>query len=197
MPVASGSARAARPSYHRPHGQDEKKVFTDSELSEIFQIDFGEIFGSPDITAPDSSYRGINLPSKNQRGSQMWSVDLNPLINNLFEFAGVFHTNIEALKMLNRTLFSIRHGFVSEDPSTIREEEESGVSGLFILYIIFVFIFKRSPSTSFPIRKWRSQIIKECVEWSNQGPSFAVVVGSGPIWQTSTCKTSGAPSTKS
>ncbi|XP_059099435.1 vinculin-like isoform X3 [Tigriopus californicus] len=72
MPVANGSARNHRPSYQRSHGQEDKKVFTDSELSEIFQIDFGEIFGSPDITVPDSNYRGINLPSKNHRGTDSY-----------------------------------------------------------------------------------------------------------------------------
>eukprot|EP00095_Tigriopus_kingsejongensis_P010849 maker-scaffold1333_size47127-snap-gene-0.11 protein:Tk10849 transcript:maker-scaffold1333_size47127-snap-gene-0.11-mRNA-1 annotation:"vinculin-like isoform 1" len=46
------------------------KVFSDSELSEIFQIDFGEIFGSPDAGLTNfNDYKGINLPSKNSRDS--------------------------------------------------------------------------------------------------------------------------------
>ena len=43
----------------------DKKVFTDSELTDIFEIDFAEIFGSPDVGLGNSNYRGINLPSKN------------------------------------------------------------------------------------------------------------------------------------
>ena len=38
------------------------QVFTDEELSEIFQIDFGEIFGSPDEGIKPSKYKGVQLP---------------------------------------------------------------------------------------------------------------------------------------
>ena len=38
------------------------QVFTDEELSQIFQIDFGEIFGSPDEAIKPSKYKGVQLP---------------------------------------------------------------------------------------------------------------------------------------
>ena len=38
------------------------QVFSDEELSEIFQIDFGEIFGSPDEGLKPSKYKGVQLP---------------------------------------------------------------------------------------------------------------------------------------
>ena len=38
------------------------QVFSDEELSEIFQIDFGEIFGSVDDGAKPSKYKGVQLP---------------------------------------------------------------------------------------------------------------------------------------
>mgnify|MGYP001297017149 CR=1 FL=1 len=43
------------------------QVFTDEELSEIFQINFAEIFGSP-TEKPKSDYKGINLPKKDNLG---------------------------------------------------------------------------------------------------------------------------------
>ena len=43
------------------------QVFTDEELSEIFQINFAEIFGSP-AEKPKSDYKGINLPKKENLG---------------------------------------------------------------------------------------------------------------------------------
>lgn len=43
--------------------QKTPQVFTDEELSEIFQINFAEIFGQP-AEKPKSSYKGINLPKK-------------------------------------------------------------------------------------------------------------------------------------
>ncbi len=45
------------------------QVFSDEELSEIFQINFAEIFGNPDASAPAASnYKGISLPTKSDRG---------------------------------------------------------------------------------------------------------------------------------
>ena len=38
------------------------QVFSDEELSEIFQIDFGEIFGSVDEGVKPSKYKGVQLP---------------------------------------------------------------------------------------------------------------------------------------
>ena len=45
------------PTTHQP------QAFTDEELSEIFQIDFAEIFGSPDAELQPSKYKGVQLPS--------------------------------------------------------------------------------------------------------------------------------------
>jgi hypothetical protein len=44
------------------------QVFTDEELSEIFQINFAEIFGQPDKPPTSSGYKGINLPNNKDRG---------------------------------------------------------------------------------------------------------------------------------
>ena len=41
------------------------QVFSDEELSEIFQIDFGEIFGSVDEGVKPSKYKGVQLPPPN------------------------------------------------------------------------------------------------------------------------------------
>ena len=53
------------PSHHKG-----PQVFTDEELSEIFQIDFAEIFGSPDEQLrTQSSYKGVQLPQKTRDSS--------------------------------------------------------------------------------------------------------------------------------
>ena len=49
--------------------QKTPQVFTDEELSEIFQINFAEIFGSP-AEKPKSDYKGINLPRKDNNLGQ-------------------------------------------------------------------------------------------------------------------------------
>ena len=41
-----------------PSTDPPRRVFTDDELSEIFQIDFGQIFGNPEAGLK-SSYKGI------------------------------------------------------------------------------------------------------------------------------------------
>ena len=67
-PGRSKPASATMPGLHtRPSAaaHADKKVFTDNELTDIFEIDFAEIFGSPDVGLGNSNYRGINLPSKN------------------------------------------------------------------------------------------------------------------------------------
>ena len=45
-------------SYHSNSAAQKKHVFSDDELSEIFQIDFGQIFGNPD-SGRSSNYKGI------------------------------------------------------------------------------------------------------------------------------------------
>ena len=45
-----------------PTQRHQPQVFSDEELSEIFQIDFGEIFGSPDEGLKPSKYKGVQLP---------------------------------------------------------------------------------------------------------------------------------------
>jgi hypothetical protein len=44
------------------------RVFTDDELSEIFQIDFGQIFGNPEAGLK-SSYKGIQSKKPARRSS--------------------------------------------------------------------------------------------------------------------------------
>ena len=51
------------------HQTKTPQVFTDEELSEIFQINFAEIFGSP-AEKPKSDYKGINLPKKDNLGQK-------------------------------------------------------------------------------------------------------------------------------
>ena len=53
------------------------QVFTDEELSEIFQIDFAEIFGST-AANPKSDYKGINLPKKDNNLGQQY--DISPSV---------------------------------------------------------------------------------------------------------------------
>ena len=45
-------------SYQSNSAAPSKHVFSDDELSEIFQIDFGQIFGNPD-SGRSSNYKGI------------------------------------------------------------------------------------------------------------------------------------------
>ena len=45
--------------HNKPH------VFSDDELSEIFQIDFGQIFGNPDSDR-QNNYKGIQLKKSSQ-----------------------------------------------------------------------------------------------------------------------------------
>ena len=55
------------PSTQQQHHSKTPQVFTDEELSEIFQINFAEIFGQP-AEKPKSDYKGINLPKKDVLG---------------------------------------------------------------------------------------------------------------------------------
>ena len=50
-------------------GTGGQQVFTDEELSEIFQIDFASIFGSPDENIKSSNYKGVQLPSQQLNSS--------------------------------------------------------------------------------------------------------------------------------
>ena len=43
-------------------------VFSDDELSEIFQIDFGQIFGNPD-SGRQNNYKGIQLKKSASQGN--------------------------------------------------------------------------------------------------------------------------------
>ena len=56
-------------------GKSQPQVFTDEELSEIFQIDFASIFGSPDENLKSSSYKGVQLPSGQKSGSLKGQTD--------------------------------------------------------------------------------------------------------------------------
>ena len=56
-------------SYHSNSAAQKKHVFSDDELSEIFQIDFGQIFGNPD-SGRSSNYKGIKK-TKQQQGKNV------------------------------------------------------------------------------------------------------------------------------
>ena len=47
--------------------QSKPHVFSDDELSEIFQIDFGQIFGNPDSDR-QNNYKGIQLKKSSSQG---------------------------------------------------------------------------------------------------------------------------------
>ena len=65
MPASSATKIMPQqtPTTHQP------QAFTDEELSEIFQIDFAEIFGSPDAELQPSKYKGVQLPSSTAPGA--------------------------------------------------------------------------------------------------------------------------------
>ena len=56
MPATTAPLIMPEPASQKP------PIFTDAELSEIFQIDFSEIFGSPDQGVKPSNYKGVHLP---------------------------------------------------------------------------------------------------------------------------------------
>ena len=51
-------AAVSTPHSYHSNSAAPKQVFSDDELSEIFQIDFGQIFGNPD-SGRSSNYKGI------------------------------------------------------------------------------------------------------------------------------------------
>lgn len=59
-------------SQHQQHSygleQSKPHVFSDDELSEIFQIDFGQIFGNPDSDR-QNNYKGIQLKKSSSQGN--------------------------------------------------------------------------------------------------------------------------------
>ena len=56
--MARVSSRGSAPLNLPPSSDPPGRVFSDDELSEIFQIDFGQIFGNPEAGLK-SSYKGI------------------------------------------------------------------------------------------------------------------------------------------
>ena len=64
-------------SQHSYHGsnveQNKPHVFSDDELSEIFQIDFGQIFGNPDSDR-QNNYKGIQLKKSSSQGKNVAGV---------------------------------------------------------------------------------------------------------------------------
>ena len=58
MAAPEMAAVKSQHSYHSNSAAQTKHVFSDDELSEIFQIDFGQIFGNPD-SGRSSNYKGI------------------------------------------------------------------------------------------------------------------------------------------
>ena len=70
MPASSATKIMPQqtPTTHQP------QAFTDEELSEIFQIDFSEIFGSVDTGSKSSKYKGVQLPPTASSSAQKSSV---------------------------------------------------------------------------------------------------------------------------
>ncbi|XP_040564068.1 vinculin isoform X11 [Lepeophtheirus salmonis] len=68
----------------RAHLEKKQPDFTDEELSDIFQINFNEIFGSPDAAIAQSSpYKGITLPDKGRVKHQNFLIEKNRLKQKL------------------------------------------------------------------------------------------------------------------
>ena len=58
------------PSQHSHGAAPPKHVFSDDELSEIFQIDFGQIFGNPDA-GRKNNYKGVQLKKSATQGKKV------------------------------------------------------------------------------------------------------------------------------
>ena len=77
--MASSVSQSAQYSHNIQHsssfdqsaGGKPKHVFSDDELSEIFQIDFGQIFGNPD-SGRKNNYKGIQIKKSAQGNSRVW-----------------------------------------------------------------------------------------------------------------------------
>ena len=76
--------------------QSKPHVFSDDELSEIFQIDFGQIFGNPDSDR-QNNYKGIQLKKSSSQGNWRMKSEsslpcscLPALTNNLFRVVQLF-----------------------------------------------------------------------------------------------------------
>ena len=69
MAAPEMAAVKSQHSYHSNSAAQTKHVFSDDELSEIFQIDFGQIFGNPD-SGRSSNYKGIKK-TKQQQGKNV------------------------------------------------------------------------------------------------------------------------------
>ena len=78
--MASSVSQSAQYSHNIQHscsfdqsaggGGKPKHVFSDDELSEIFQIDFGQIFGNPD-SGRKNNYKGIQIKKSAQGNSRV------------------------------------------------------------------------------------------------------------------------------
>ena len=89
--MARVSSRGSAPLNHPSSSSDPPgRVFSDDELSEIFQIDFGQIFGNPEAGLK-SSYKGIQSKkgvSRSNSSSRTGTMsDPHPLF---FSFAVLF-----------------------------------------------------------------------------------------------------------
>lgn len=76
--MASSVSQSAQYSHNIQHSSSfdqsagkPKHVFSDDELSEIFQIDFGQIFGNPD-SGRKNNYKGIQIKKSAQGNSRVW-----------------------------------------------------------------------------------------------------------------------------
>ena len=70
------SSHSQQHSYNGSNVEQNNKphVFSDDELSEIFQIDFGQIFGNPDSDR-QNNYKGIQLKKSASQGNSGWRVE--------------------------------------------------------------------------------------------------------------------------
>ena len=68
------AAVSTQHSYQSNSAAPSKHVFSDDELSEIFQIDFGQIFGNPD-SGRSSNYKGIKKTKQEGKKcvGQIWN----------------------------------------------------------------------------------------------------------------------------
>ena len=93
------SVKMPSTSYAAPAGggaggsQSTPQVFTDEELSEIFQIDFASIFGSPDANLKNSNYKGVQLPNQ-KTGALAPTPKQGPLLTGVWCACRLFQLSI-------------------------------------------------------------------------------------------------------
>ena len=77
--VTDMAAVSQPPSQHSHGAAPPKHVFSDDELSEIFQIDFGQIFGNPDA-GRKNNYKGVQLKKSATQGKKVLPIVITKLV---------------------------------------------------------------------------------------------------------------------